>query len=93
MHTIVTHANNHTITTLRALITEVITEAARVAPPAELTALIGKLPMKVERTERGSWIASAKFSEKKARRARQNEQGMGEDHSFTEQEAMDTRGS
>lgn len=62
-----------TVSALRTLITEVITEAARVAPPPELTALVGKLPMKIERTERGSWIASAKFSEKK--RAEQGKMG------------------
>lgn len=45
---------------------EMMTEATRrEQPPAELMALVGKLPMKITRNPHGTWFATAKFSEKK----------------------------
>lgn len=65
----------HNISGARAL-RILIAEAARgPAPPRELMALVGRMPMKVERRDNGGWVASARFSEKK--RAEQSRMDRG----------------
>lgn len=61
-----------TVRQLRQLVTEAVRGKQ---PPKELMALVGRMPMKVERKPSGAWSAYARFSEKK--RAEQSRMDRG----------------
>jgi hypothetical protein len=51
--------------TVRQLTRMIVEAARREQPPRELMALVGRMPMKVEQRDSDTWIATARFSEKK----------------------------